>query len=368
MLAIPPTLVQGARTVNQTYKKSPFLPAFLAIVVASLIILACSKEVLSGPRFVFKSASNGAIAAKFSDREISVEELNRGIENDIFELEHKIHQLKMGRLRALVLKQLLESDPRSKNLSNDEYLDKYIAKGLKVSAKEVEDFIKERKIPQNHINDHMRERIEQHLMREKKQRAVDRWLGEKTARNPVEVYLNRPVRPTFQVDTAGAPLKGDAKAPVTIVEFSDFQCPFCARGVGIIAELSKKYGKKLRVAFKNFPLPSHTNAHLASEAGMCVFQQDAAKFWRMHDRMFETQDQLGREGLIAKARELGIDVEKFTACLDNGEQKARVQADVAQGQQLGIRSTPTFFINGKMLTGAQSIETFSEIIDQELAK
>ena len=354
--------------MNQKRKRGLFLPGVFLTLAAGIVALACSKKVLSGPNFIFKPASNATVAAKFSDREISASELEHGIENDIFELEMKIHQLKMGRLRALVLQQVMESDPRSKNLSNDEYLDKYIAKGVKVSDKAIQGFIKERKIPENHVNEHMKERIKQHLMREAKKRAVDHWLGQKTAKKPVEVYLDKPERPTFEVDITGAPLKGDAKAPVVIVEFSDFQCPFCARGVGIINQLKKKYGKKVSVAFKNFPLPSHNNAHLASEAGMCVHQQDAAKFWRMHDRMFETQDKLDREGLMAKARELGINMEQFTACLDQGTQKARVEADVQQGQKLGIRSTPTFFVNGKMVTGAQLIEVFSEIIDEELAK
>ncbi len=340
----------------------------LLLLALGLVALACSKKAISGPQFIFKPAPNDKVAAKFLGEEVTFEELSRGVESDIFDLEMKIHEIKMNKLRALVLKKLVGADPNSKNLSNDQYLKKYIAKDVKITQSAVDKFIKKRKIPKQHINENMKKRIKEYLEREEKKKAVDRWLGKKTAGTPIEVYFRKPSRPVFDVDISGAPITGGVSAKVTVVEFSDFQCPYCAKGSEILGQLKKKYGKKLKIAFKNFPLPFHNHAQLAAEAGFCVHEQDARKFWKMHDKMFADQSKLNKEGLLASAKEMGVDMNKFTACLNQGKYTAKVKEDMEHGKKVGVKSTPTFFVNGKMINGAQPIEVFAEIIDEELNK
>ena len=349
-------------------KKVPLKIGVLFALLAGFITLTCSKDVYSDPRFVFKPNPNTTLAARFQNKEVTQKELNQGIEGEIFEFEMKIHNLRMTRLRALMLEKIIESDPKSKSLTRDEYLNRHIAKKIKITKPQIDQFIKEKKIPKKHLNEEMRKRIKAYLESEEKKKSIDAWMGKKTAKTPIEVYFPKPSRPTFKIEINDSPVLGKANAPITLVEFSDFQCPFCSKGAELIKKLKKKYGKKLKVVFKNFPLPFHGNAPIAAEAGLCVHQQDPDQFWKMHDLMFAHQNKLNREGLISHARKLKIDMQKFTACLDQGTFRNKVNADMEQGKKIGVKSTPTFFINGKMINGAQPLSVFSEIIDEELSR
>ena len=299
---------------------------------------------------------------------ISEKDFSKGIEADLYEAEMKVYEIKFARLQAMLLERFMNSDPNKKNLSNDEYLAKYIAGEVKVTPKEIEKFIADRQIPKDQINPEINEKIKQYIEMEKKKESVDKWLAAQVNKAKVEVYLKKPERPVFEVNIAGAPAKGDADAKVTLVEYSDFQCPFCSKASKTIGELEKKYGSKLRVVFKNFPLPFHTQAKLAAEAAMCANDQGPKLFWKMHDAFFADQTKLDRENLIATAKKSGLKEADFVACLDGHKFTAAVEKDIMEGQNLSIKSTPTFFINGKLLSGAQPIEVFSEVIDEELAK
>jgi protein-disulfide isomerase len=169
----------------------------------------------------------------------------------------------------------------------------------------------------------------------------------------------------FRVPVGTSPARGPSDAKVTIVEFSDFQCPFCSRATATVDELLKLYGGKLRVVFKQNPLPFHPEAGIAAEAALAA--GDQGKFWEMHDLLFKNRDELKRPNLEKKAQELGLDLAKFKAALDIDAHKRQIQADQGLAAQLGARGTPTFFINGVMLQGAQPIDAFKKVIDQELA-
>jgi len=160
--------------------------------------------------------------------------------------------------------------------------------------------------------------------------------------------------------------RGPNDALVTIVAFSDFQCPFCSRVNPTIEQLIKDYPGKVRVQFRHYPLPFHTDAPLASQAALEAGAQ--GKFWEMHDKLFANQRAIKREDLDKYAGELGLDMGKFKASLDSGKFKAQVEADTALGGKLGVRGTPHFFINGRALSGAQPITAFKEIVDDEIAR
>lgn len=341
----------------------------LFLAVAGLCIAACTKDATSKqPQYIFKSAPSAGVVAKIAGREITDTEIRSGIETEIYEAEMNVFEIKMNKVRAMVLEEFMKGDPRKEGISNDEFLDRYIAKDIKVSEKQIKDFIVERKIPSEHINDQMNERIKQYLEVELKKEAIDKWIAEKTSKEPVEIYMTKPERPTFEVELGDAPFKGGKNAKVTIIEFSDFQCPFCAKGASIMDEVVKKYGNKVKVAYKNFPLPFHQQARPASMAALCAGDQNDAKFWDMYKRMFEDQQGLTTAGLEAKALEGGLNIEKFKECMAQEKFAAHIERDMAQGQILGVKSTPTFFVNGVMVTGAQPIEAFSEIIDEQLAQ
>jgi len=164
----------------------------------------------------------------------------------------------------------------------------------------------------------------------------------------------------------GSPAKGPKNAPVTIVAFSDFQCPFCSRVVPTLHDLEKQYEGKIKLVFKNQPLPFHNNARPAASAALAANEQ--GKFWEMHDKLFANQQALDRPNLDRYAQEIGLDVGKFKAALDSNKFDANITADSNEGMRVGANGTPTFFINGRQVVGAQPIEAFKAIIDDELKK
>lgn len=343
----------------------------LLIVGAPLFLVAffaCTKTVESTPSFVFKPAPSQGMAARLNGVVVSDADLIKGIESELYEAQMKVFEIKMARLKAIVLERLMKADPRKKELSNDDFLNKYIAAGVGASAKDIEAFIVERKIPAEHINDQMKDRIKKYLEVELKRKAVDSWITAQTAKSPVEVFFAEPARPVFKVSVGDAPIIGGATAKVEVIEFSDFQCPHCATGSKRIAELKKKYGNKIKIAFKNFPLPFHNHAQLAAEAALCAEEIQKGNFWKLHDVMFGDQSKLSKADLLASAEKLGFDKAKFSTCLDSRKFTAKVKKDEAEGKEIGVKSTPTFFVNGKMINGAQDIAVFSKLIDEELKK
>ncbi|GAB4298999.1 MAG: hypothetical protein Kow0090_14490 [Myxococcota bacterium] len=162
------------------------------------------------------------------------------------------------------------------------------------------------------------------------------------------------------------PRLGPEYAPVTIVEFSDFECPFCSRASKTVHEIHEKYGDKVRIFFRQLPLSFHKNAHLAAQASLAAHAQ--GKFWQYHDKLFENQRALQKENLIQFAKDVGLDVKRFTAELDSGKYKDAVDEEIKYSTQVGARGTPHFFINGKRFSGARPFEQFKVEIDAALAK
>jgi len=179
----------------------------------------------------------------------------------------------------------------------------------------------------------------------------------------VRVMLEAP-----RVEVAGDPsrLRGNPMAPVRIVEFSEFQCPYCRRAQPTIAAIVEKYGDKVSHSFRDFPLRDiHPNAQKAAEAARCASEQ--GKFWEYYKTLFANFGLLSREDLTRHAQSVGLDLPSFDQCVDSGKHAAAVEADVQDGLRAGANSTPTFFINGIALLGAQPQSAFEEVIDKELA-
>jgi protein-disulfide isomerase len=172
--------------------------------------------------------------------------------------------------------------------------------------------------------------------------------------------------PVKDVDPGKAPMRGPKNAPLTVVLFSDFQCPFCGRVEPSLTELEKAYPGKVRVFWKNFPLSFHNNAKPAAEAAMAANEQ--GKFWEMHDKLFANQQNLDAASLEKYAKEIGLDMAKFKAAVDSHKFVAQIEADTKQGSSLGVQGTPASFVNGHFINGAQPFDAFKKIADEELAK
>ncbi len=180
----------------------------------------------------------------------------------------------------------------------------------------------------------------------------------------------QPTAPPAYIEGVSAdddPVLGPDDAPVTIVEFSDFQCPFCKRFVDqTFAQLQQEYGDQIRIVYRDFPLTQiHPDAQRSAEAAECADEQ--GKFWEMHDAMFASQALgLGVEQLAGYAEDIDLDVDEFAECLDSGKYTDEVEKDLQDGSRYGVTGTPTFFINGYRLVGAQPFEAFKALIDREL--
>jgi protein-disulfide isomerase len=211
--------------------------------------------------------------------------------------------------------------------------------------------------------DQVRSPIKALLAQERTRAAREQYLETLKTRTSVKVMLEPP-RQT--VAEAGRPARGPINAPIEMIEFSDFQCPFCLRASPIVTQVLGAYGDRIRFVYRHYPLPNHPNARPAAEASQCANEQ--GKFWPYHDKLFASEGRLSDADLRRSAAEVGVDPAKFGACLDTHRFKADVDDDIAAGDEAGVSGTPAFFINGRVLTGAQPFEAFKRVIDDELAR
>jgi protein-disulfide isomerase len=177
---------------------------------------------------------------------------------------------------------------------------------------------------------------------------------------------NQPLPPEAQARIAagGAPGFGPENAKVTIVEFSDFQCPYCSRAAEVVHKIRERYGDKVRFVFRQFPLPMHQEAFLAAEAALVAHQQ--GKFWEFHDLLFANQRELGRDALEKYAKQINMNVPELERALDARAQKSRVDADLSLGEGVFVQGTPTVFINGKRVPNPTEFEPVAKMIDEAL--
>lgn len=172
----------------------------------------------------------------------------------------------------------------------------------------------------------------------------------------------------YPVSVGDDPQKGNSEAKITIIEFSDFQCPFCKKALPTIDKILEDYPNQIKFVYRDFPLDFHDNAQKAAEAAECA--DDQGKFWEYHDLLFEHQDEWSEDSEEFKkyAKDLGLDEPQFVQCLDSGKYKEEVKKDQSDGESVGVSGTPTFFINGHKLVGAKPYQEFKKIIDEELKK
>lgn len=343
----------------------------LTSVAALALIAGCSDSQAkpAKPNIVTKDASKPGVVAKIGDTEVTEDELIGDARSDIYELKKREYDLKMDRLNKLMEEKLIGVEAKKANMPTEQFISEKVVGKLTTSDSEYKAFVKEKKIPEEQLKEHpeYKQRITSYLENQKRQDKVQAYLANLTKKQPVEVYFKKPSMERVQIEVGDAPMLGKKDAKVQIVAFSDFQCPYCSRGAETMHAIAKKYGSKVGISFKHYPLPFHERAAPASEMAMCVKKvANDDKFWKFHDIAFKNQDKLDNDNLVKFAKEAGANEAKAKECYDKGEFKDFVQKDMAYGNKIGVRSTPTFFINGQMVAGALPIEQFSEMIDDEL--
>ncbi len=278
------------------------------------------------------------------------------------ELEQQAYQLRLEALEELIEQKLLEQEAAKTGTTVEDLLAKNVeAKTEDPSPKEVEAFYEQQKARINKPLEEIRPQVEEFMRAMKRRDARATYLATLREAGDVKIML---VAPRAEVEVGNSPQRGPAGAPITIVEFSDFQCPFCRRAQPTLTEIQEKYPGKVKFVYKDLPLREiHPQAQSAAEAAHCA--GDQGKYWEYQKALFSTE-QLS-ESLYSKiASSLQLDPLAFRSCLDSGKHKATVNAGLDQAVELGANSTPTFFVNGIKLSGAQPLENFVKIIDAEL--
>ena len=266
-------------------------------------------------------------------------------------------------LDSLVGNLLVEQEAKARGVDKAALVDQEVSS--KVSPPTEEDIAAWYQANQQRVQgatlEQVRAPIGAFLVQERTMTARQAYLERLKAKTPVKMMLE----PPRQAAKAGtSPAKGPTSAPVELIEYSDFQCPFCLRANPVVDQVLATYGDKIHFVYRNYPLPNHPNARPAAEAAQCANEQ--GKFWPYHDKLFAQAGQLSDAELKQAASQVGLDSPKFNACFDGHKYKAVVDADIQAGDELGVSGTPAFFINGRSITGAQPYDEFKRIIDEEL--
>ncbi|RKH13935.1 hypothetical protein D7Y13_23575 [Corallococcus praedator] len=352
----------------------------LAALLAASLTAGCNKEkapaTTQAPAAQAQAgnasepAPDTVVATFGNGQKVTFGELNERIKEPLANLDKQKYQLRKRGLEGLVTERLVKEEATKRSLTEDQLLkaeiDDKIPAPPEEKIKEVFEGAKGQ-LPPGATYEQMKPQIVDFLSGQQKQEAAQKFFESLRQGANVKYELPEPARGPVERKQVAAtgPSKGPENAPVTIVEFSDFECPFCSRAIASVDQVTKTYGDKVRLVFRQFPLEFHKQAQKAAEASLCA--NDQGKFWEMHDALFANQKALGVEDLKKTAAGLKLDTAKFNTCLDSGEKAAQVKADQADGSKVGVNGTPAFFINGIMLSGAQPFEEFKSIIDAELS-
>jgi len=327
--------------------------AFCFVIAMIATVASCS---------VTTAAESDQVVATVGNHKITEKDVDAKIKTQLANEESRIYDLKVSAIKSMADQYVVEQAAKKENLTPDAYLKKHLPE-RKVTETDAKLFYDQHKEIQARYPkyDQIKGRLVEALQAQNDEQNRQTLLDQLRKDHPVTVML---AAPRVAVKSAGHPEIGGKEAPVTIVEFSDFQCPYCGRAEPTLKQVREKYGDKVRLIYMDFPLGIHDHAIDAASAGRCAGEQD--KFWQFHDAMFADQSKLKPDDLKADAKKLGLDTAKFNDCLDKGKYKSAIEGDMAQGRELGVDGTPAFFINGRPMTGAQPLEKFETTIDEEL--
>ena len=346
----------------------PALPVLLLLAAVGLAVPACAagSPSAAGDAAQAQAApeSPGDTLAQVAGQAISRADVEKLVSAQLADLDRQRNTLIEKGLDYLIEQKLLEAEAAARKISVDDLIKAEVDdKAGDVSDEDAKTFYDANKARINRDYDTIAPQLKQYLGQQKRQELRDQLVASLRAKYPIKNLL--PID-RVEVSEAGSPAKGPAEAPVTVIEFSDFECPFCGRIEPTLAQVEKTYGDQIRFVFRQFPLSIHPHAQKAAEAALCADEQ--GKFWEMHDAMFADQHSLDVEQLKSKAASLGLDADQFNACLDSDKFDARIKSDIADGQKAGVGGTPAMFVNGRFINGAVPYDDIAKVIDDELAR
>lgn len=304
--------------------------------------------------------------ARFGDRRITLLEVDAKAGDEFHKLQDQLYELRVQTADRIALELLIEVQAKKAGQTEEQWVESRLDAGtLPPTEAELRALFEKvrNRLPADASFDDVKTQLGQVAQREARTKRARELFDALKSEAGYRVELEAPAKPRKTVLGTG-PSRGEATAKITIVEFADFQCPYCNRASEVVDRLMAAYPGQVRLVYRHFPLSFHKEAPKAAEAAMCANQQD--RFWRYHDTLYAHQEALSVDDLKGHALTIGLDLPRFEACLDSGEMKGAVIRDQQEGERLGVTGTPAFFVNGFMLSGAQPEEKFRRIIDKEL--
>lgn len=342
--------------------------ACAAAAAAAVAVAACQPQ--RPPPQGQPKQDRSAPVARIGGQTVTSGELDDSVKKELAQLEQQYHeqryQLRRQALEGLLRKRAFDEKAKAKGVTTEQLVEQEVAAKLpEPSDEEIRALYERAKAGGQPLPplDQVKGDIARYIKSQKGQGAIAEYYDGLKKEMGIEVLLP-PYEPPRVAVAATGPSKGPESAPVTIVEFSDFECPYCVKAEATVKDLLAAYPGKIRLVYRDYPLPMHARAPKAAEAAHCA--ADQGKYWEMHDKLFASSDQLEPSDLKAHARGIGLDGAAFDKCLDSGEKAKTVEMHRQAGEEAGVTGTPAFFINGRQLSGAQPIDAFKAIVDEEL--
>lgn len=337
------------------------LQAVLGLILALGVFLpACSAQ--DNPKEKSASATQQGSLARVNGKDITEADVKAKAAEQFAQMERQYEQQKRELLEngidQVIEDRLLEAEAAARKVTKEQILADL--KPAAVTDADVDAFYEQNKAQIPRPKDQVAGQIKTYLESQRQSETRQKFYDDLRAKYKVE-YLLEPTR--VEVAATG-PSMGPENAPITIVEFSDFECPFCSRLLPTMEQVKQKYGDKVRLVFRQYPLNFHQHAQKAAEASLCANEQ--GKFWEFHDAMFQNQKELAVEQLKAKAAAMGMNAEQFNSCLDGSKFAAQVKKDFDEGSAAGVSGTPAMFVNGRFISGAVPFQEIAKVIDDEL--
>ena len=336
-----------------------------ASVIAVLMLATAAVACAAPPVPDDVSGVGPDVVARAGDQVITESELERLAGPSLLQIRQQEYDTKVRILEAELYERLVADAARAEGLTVEDYVAREVdAKVEEPNEAEVQMILQQyrARLPQDDAQ--ARAQVLAFLSQQQRAMAEQQLRDRLFDAADVQIFLDPP-RVEASV-TAANPSRGPEDAPIVLIEYTDYQCPFCARAQPTLARLLETYDGHIRHVFKNLPLPMHQQAGLAAEAALCA--ADQGKFWELHDWLFANASSLSRETIEAQATTQQLDMQRFASCLDEGAHRAQVEADAEEARGFGITGTPGFLVNGRVITGAQPYEAFASVIDDELRR
>lgn len=303
------------------------------------------------------------VLASVNGTEITLKQVDESVAARIFPLQQQLYAIRKAALENLLASKILESEAKARGISIEELRRQLTLGEINVTRAQVEAaYTQNASFFASMSEDEARERLRLDLENQARMKRYKAGLEALRKKWSVNVSFAAP-QFALELDDGVSPAKGPTKPTVTIVEFSDFECPFCSQVQTTLKQVMQSYGKDVRLVFKHLPLEGHRNSLPAARAAYCAAEQD--RFWQFHDELFASRN-LSPAVFSEIAANLGLGLPKFQACLNSEHSRTAVLKDIETARLFRIESTPSFIVNGKLLKGALSFADFQQIIEREL--